>query len=53
MVNDNAGVGLNRVYLDRKAALNEKNFYTSIEKEHDEIFVIGSSLLGFLVDKHF
>lgn len=53
LVDSASDIGLKRVYIDRNEALEVENFYVSIDQEHDEIFVIGSSLLGLLVDRHF
>jgi hypothetical protein len=53
LVESSSEVGLSRTYLSREQALSKGNFHATIEKERDGLFIVGSSLLGFLIDRHF
>ncbi len=53
LVESSSEVGLVKTYISREQALKKSNFHAVIEKEKDELFIVGSSLLGFLQDRHF
>jgi hypothetical protein len=53
LVDSAAQVGLARAYLSRMDALRDGNFHAVIEEETDQLFFVGSSLLGLLQDRHF
>ena len=53
LVESSSEVGLAKTYISREQALEKGNFHTVIEKEKDGLFIVGSSLLGILQDRHF
>jgi len=53
LVESSLEVGLAKTYISRQQALEIHNFHEAIKKEKDSVFVVGSSLLGFLQDRHF
>lgn len=53
LVESSSEVGLAKTYISREQALEKSNFHAVIEREKDGLFVVGSSLLGFLQDRHF
>lgn len=53
LVESSSEVGLAKTYISREQALEKGNFHAVIEKEKDGLFIVGSSLLGFLQDRHF
>lgn len=46
-------LGLSRAYPSRREALSRSGFYDILLQECDQIFVVGSSMLGLLQDRHF
>lgn len=53
LVESSVKVGLAKTYISREEALEKGNFHAVIEREKDGLFVVGSSLFGFLQDRHF
>ncbi|MBU4502922.1 MAG: hypothetical protein KKA79_10085 [Nanoarchaeota archaeon] len=53
LVESSAEVGLAKTYISREQALEKGNFHIVIEEEKDALFIVGSSLLGILQDRHF
>ncbi|MBI5021156.1 MAG: hypothetical protein HZB59_06955 [Ignavibacteriales bacterium] len=53
LVESSSEVGLAKTYISREQALQKSKFHTIIEDEKDGLFIVGSSLLGFLQDRHF
>lgn len=53
LVSNASRLGLANVFKNREEALSKENFTRFIEKEQDEIFVVGSSLKGLLQDRHY
>jgi len=53
LVESSSEVGLVKTYISREEALQKGNFLSLIEDEKKEIFIVGSSLLGFLQHRDF